>query len=97
MSFDFEWDTEKEIVNIKKHGVDFTTAAAVFLDDNRIEFYDETHSCEEDRYITIGISIGVITVVYTVRDPNIHIISARYADKAEKELYYGKKEICFDR
>ena len=50
----FEWDDEKEQKNISKHKIDFSTAALVFNDDYRIEMYDERHSIEEDRYITIG-------------------------------------------
>ena len=55
----FEWDDEKEKINIVKHGIDFTTAARVFKDQNRLEMYDEAHSDTEDRYITIGIIDGV--------------------------------------
>ncbi|MGN1328586.1 MAG: BrnT family toxin, partial [Eubacterium sp.] len=40
----FEWDDEKEKINIVKHGIDFSTAARVFKDENRIELYDEAHS-----------------------------------------------------
>ena len=49
----FEWDDEKARANIKKHGIDFETAARVFADENRLEIYDEEHSEDEDRYITI--------------------------------------------
>ena len=45
----FEWDESKERINISKHGIDFSTAALVFGDDNRIEKYDESHSMTEDR------------------------------------------------
>lgn len=34
----FEWDDNKEKINIVKHGIDFSTAAHVFQDENRIEF-----------------------------------------------------------
>ncbi len=34
----FEWDIAKEQANRKKHGVDFRTAAKVFLDPYAIEF-----------------------------------------------------------
>lgn len=37
---DFEWDGAKEEANRKKHGVDFRTAAKVFLDPYVIEFDD---------------------------------------------------------
>ena len=45
----FEWDDNKEQINIAKHGIDFTTAARVFEDENRLELYDEAHSDTEDR------------------------------------------------
>lgn len=40
----FQWDENKERINITKHGLDFKTAARVFQDENRIELYDEEHS-----------------------------------------------------
>lgn len=88
---DFEWDLQKEQCNIAKHGLDFKTASKVFMDSNRIEYYDGDHSTSEDRYITIGmvdnISI-VVTVVYTERESAIRIISARMATRAERRKYY---------
>ena len=85
----FEWDEEKEQKNIVKHGIDFSTAALVFGDESRIELFDEEHSVDEDRYITIGLVNDVLTVVYTIRTEAYRIISARIATKAEKEEYYG--------
>lgn len=87
----FEWDSEKEQKNIAKHGISFRLAKRVFNDPNRIEKYDELHSIDEDRYITIGEVNGtymIVMVVYTDRDDTIRIISARLATKAEKEEYY---------
>ncbi len=49
-----EWDEIKSRTNIQKHGISFETAALVFADDERIEYYDKLHSLEEDRYIVIG-------------------------------------------
>lgn len=40
----FEWDDIKEQINIKRHGLNFSVAAIVFLDPNRIEIYDDTYS-----------------------------------------------------
>lgn len=91
---EFEWDAEKERINIAKHGLDFSTAALVFADPSRIERFDELHSIYEDRYITIGQINGiavVVVVVYTERRDAIRIISARLATRREKEVYYGKK------
>ena len=90
MKLQFEWDEEKERINISKHGIDFETASHVFLDPNRMEYYDEAHSSlQEDRYITIGYVAEVLTVVYTDRSNVMRIISARAATKKERDRYYG--------
>lgn len=89
MSLQFEWDEAKNAANIKKHGIPFETATKVFLDENRIDIYDEAHSVEEDRYITIGLADEVLFVVYTERQPKIRLISARLARPQERRIYYG--------
>ena len=87
----FEWDDRKEKINISKHGIDFSTAALVFRDVNRIEIFDEAHSDIEERFITIGqiqeVAV-VIMLVYTERKEVVRIISARKATKREGRLYY---------
>lgn len=50
----FEYDEEKNRINIQKHGISFRSAARVFFDYDRIEMYDEKNSQDEDRYDTIG-------------------------------------------
>lgn len=91
----FEWDENKEKINLAKHGIDFSTAALVFGDVNRIEMFDAAHSEYENRYITIGEIHGVaivLLVVYTERGEAIRLISARKATKQERRKYYGTKE-----
>lgn len=91
----FEWDDEKEQRNIIKHGIDFSTAALVFKDENRLEYFDEYHSDSEDRYITIGLIDGVaylVMVVYTERGEAIRLISARKATKQEWRRYYDDSQ-----
>ena len=83
-----EWDTNKNDANMKKHHISFETAARVFLDENRLDYYDIVHSINEDRYITIGVVEEVLVVVYTLRLAKIRMISARLATRKEKELYY---------
>lgn len=86
----FEWDSEKEKINIAKHGIDFKTASRVFFDENRIEMYDEVHSDYEDRYITIGTIDNIayiVMVVYTEREKAIRLISARKATSRERRMY----------
>ncbi len=84
-----EWDDAKNEININKHGISFETAAYIFNDENRIEFFDEEHSKDEDRYYTIGKVEDVLFVVYTERGSAIRLISARYATKREEDIYYG--------
>lgn len=87
----FEWDEEKNKVNIKKHKIDFTVAKFVFKDENRIEIFDELHSIDEERYITIGLINQVpmvVMVVYTERGQRIRLISARQATSKERRIYY---------
>ncbi|MBR2189338.1 MAG: BrnT family toxin [Eubacterium sp.] len=50
----FEYDSEKEAINLKKHGISFRTAARVFFDEDYIEEADFGHSDDEQRYNVIG-------------------------------------------
>ncbi|MCM1298377.1 MAG: BrnT family toxin [Firmicutes bacterium] len=95
MVLDFDWDENKNEINLERHGIDFYTAALVFGDENYVEYYDEPHSKDEDRYVVIGMAGDVavlLQVVYTPRNngKTIRIISARKATKEERRLYYGE-------
>lgn len=50
----FEYDEQKNQINIKKHGIPFAAAARVFFDYDRIEMTDDAHGDDELRYDTIG-------------------------------------------
>ena len=94
----FGWDDEKAEINRQKHGVTFNTAAQVFADENRIERYDENHSVDEDRYITIGRVKEILFVVFTERinAENINVtrlITARRATAAERRDYYDGLQV----
>jgi len=85
----FEWDDEKAISNLEKHGVSFGEATEVFYDPNALEEYDTEHSDEENRFFIIGLSSRrLLYVIYAERTGDVvRIISARRADKAELENY----------
>ena len=90
MRYNFDWDPAKEKQNIRKHKVAFRRAATVFRDPNQLSIYDEEHSEDEDRWITIGIDSGGIlrVVIHTFEQVDeglceIRIISARKATSAE--------------
>lgn len=86
----FEWDESKNQKNILKHGIDFEDAAKVFFS-KRLEKRSDQHS--EVRFITIGQVFGrVIAVIYTRRQDNIRIISARKTRKNEQKAYYSKRD-----
>ena len=53
----FEWDPRKDSANQRKHGISFEEAQSVFFDENAIQFYDEGHAEQEDRFIMLGLSI----------------------------------------
>lgn len=84
----FEWDFDKAVSNLKKHGIDFAEATSVLNDDQAITIYDEHPS--EDRYITIGISdmARLLVVVYTLRHNTVRLISSRKANKLEQKQYF---------
>ena len=88
---EFEWDADKAVLNLRKHGVRFEDAARVFLDPNRIEAFDGRETYGEDRWKTVGlVEPALLAVVYTVRDKDgeiIRLISARKADARERAQY----------
>ncbi len=85
-----EWDDAKNRINVRKHGISFETAALVFADEERIEYYDRLHSLDEDRYVVLGCVQGILYVVYTMRDEAARLISARLATPTERKIYYGE-------
>lgn len=93
----FEWDSNKEKINIRKHGISFKEAITVFEDYESLEVYDDIHSKNgEERFIIIGktSSINVVCVVYVSLDDDLkRIISARPATKREREVYYEQNYV----
>ena len=87
----FEWDDNKNQANIEKHGISFEEAASVFQDEGALIIADEEHSESEERFILIGFSFKanllVVCHCYREKDSAIRIISARKADKKERQKY----------
>ena len=71
----FEYYEEKNKKNIEKHGISFKSAARIFFDYDRIEFYDEENSIEEDRYDTIGNLSAGQSVMFSKQDTLIGSIT----------------------
>ena len=91
----FEWDSAKASANLKKHGVSFEEARSVFYDEFAVQFFDDSHSSDEERFLLLGMSTGarLPLVCHCEREAGdtIRIISARKATKRESTFYGGEK------
>ena len=90
MNIEFEWDEEKNIANIRKHGIGFEEAKMAFFDPFHAELYDKEHSDWEDRWKLYGmVNWMLIVVSFIDKKGSIRIISARRATYTEEVHYYG--------
>jgi uncharacterized protein len=88
-----EWDNNKNLINIRKHGIDFNDAIEIF-NAPMIVILDDSVDYNDDRYIGIGILRNIIAIIIFVEKDDgdvIRIISVRKANKHESKIY--KKEI----
>ena len=87
----FDWDARKNAANKRKHGVSFEEARTVFYDDRALLIEDPDEEAEEDRFILLGISAALRTLVvchcYRKKGSLIRIISARKAITKERKDY----------
>ena len=87
---EFEWDPDKERLNLKKHQMGFDEAKTVFGDPLELTVQDPTHSFDENRFLSLGRSEmdRLVVVSYTERNGDrIRIISARPASRKERRQY----------
>jgi uncharacterized protein len=92
--YEFDWDDNKAAINLGKHGVDFREAMTVMLDPLAMTFFDNEHSQDEDRWVSVGRSSegALLLVVHTFvgTGPStalVRIISARPATRHERQQY----------
>ena len=85
---EFEWDEDKNWLNIAKHKLDFAQAAEVFAGDH-IESFDTRFDYAEDRLSLLGLLDGrCVQITYTHRDDRIRIISFRKASRYEQTRFF---------
>ena len=90
---EYEWNDDKAVMNLARHGVSFEAACRVFDDTFVIEREDHRQDYGEDRYTAIGSVEGrIVFVAYTMRGERIRIIMARLAESFEKRLYHDDNE-----
>ena len=89
--FYFDWDDNKNRINLEKHGITVEEASTVFFDDRAILFDDPEHSIDEDRFLLLGMSetakVCIVCHCYRESDTVIRIISARQATRKEEQRY----------
>ena len=75
----FDWDSEKDAENQRKHAVSFAIAQYAFADPRRVIAKDLSHSKIEERFYCFGEVLGgILTVRFTYRASVIRIIGAGY-------------------
>lgn len=89
----FEWDADKDVIDISKHGVSFAVAQYAFADPLRVIATDEFHSQSEERFYCYGeVNGGILTVQFTYHSSVIRIIGAGYWRKG-KAIYECENQI----
>ncbi|MEW6031080.1 MAG: BrnT family toxin [Chloroflexota bacterium] len=86
---EFEWDDDKARSNLAKHDVGFEEGTTIFNDPLIATIFDPDHSEDEERFVSIGISVQgrLLVVVHTFREERIRLISCRKATTAERKTY----------
>ncbi len=82
------WDPKKAESNFHNHKVRFADAETVLFDPMALTIADKYVEGEK-RFVTLGLdAMGrLIVLVYTYRDDNIRLVSARKARPSEREYY----------
>lgn len=85
----FDWDDGNRRKNWEKHGVDYTECEEVFFNKPLLMDDDTKHSFQENRYYVLGRSNRgrTLFVVFTIRNNQIRVISARDQSKKERKIY----------
>ena len=83
---EFEYDDNKSLANLKKHGIDFNGAQALWNDTDLLEI--QARSVDETRFMLIGM-IGQQhwSAIVTYRNGTIRLISVRRSRSQEVALY----------
>lgn len=89
MAIRYSWDPRKNAANARKHGITFEAAVRIF-EGFTVEQQDERFAYEEVREAAIGVvnNLEFYVVFADVSDEERRIISARPANKQERETYW---------
>jgi uncharacterized DUF497 family protein len=85
---EFEWDENKRLSNLRKHGLDFEDGWRVF-DGPCVSRLDVRFEFGEPRFRALGLLFDrVVEIAYVERPDVIRLISMRRAGRHEKTRYY---------
>jgi uncharacterized DUF497 family protein len=86
----FQYDAAKAMANVRKHGVSFGDAEGVLKDPLALTIEDPDAE-DERRYVAIGLGSSgeLVVVIYTEREDEYRLISARRATRKERKAYEG--------
>lgn len=88
----FEWNDGNSDKNWRLHGVTDRECEDVFSNEPIIIVRDKDHSETETRYAARGITNSGrrLTVIFTIRDRLVRVISARDMTRREEKFYEEK-------
>ena len=85
----FEWDEGNLLKNWEKHRVSASECEQVFFNRPLVAAPDEKHSDDEPRFYALGVTDAGrhLFVVFTIRQANIRVISARNMSRRERKVF----------
>lgn len=85
----FDWDEGNIHKNENKHGLKWTMIEEVFFNEPLLIVEDFNHSNSECRCLALGKNDmdDLVSVIFTLRQNKIRVISARTMSKKEKKIY----------
>lgn len=85
----FQWDSGNMSKNWAKHRVSMSECEEIFFNKPLVVADDEKHSGVEERFFALGKTDRGkrLFIVFTLRDNQIRIISARSMSKKERSIY----------
>jgi uncharacterized protein len=88
----FEWDEDKNRMNLEKHGIAFENVLSVFANPQAMTLEDRRRNYGEARYMVLcPLEDVLVHVTCAVRGARIRLISARRASRREKRDYERRK------
>ncbi|MEW6039997.1 MAG: BrnT family toxin [Elusimicrobiota bacterium] len=90
LPYEFEWDKYNRDKIKEKHNVDSEECEEVFFNLPLLSVVDVKHSRVENRYYILGKTNAerILFIVFTIRNKKVRVITARDANKKEKEKYH---------